>query len=124
MAETSDTVAPLITLAGQATGTTVNSPVQLNPWGRGVVLGINTTIDAAGSYVVNIQGLDVASGSFYTIASTAAIVAPAFSTLTVYPGVTVAANVALSFPLPRTWRVQAVVTTGPITATIGASVCL
>lgn len=124
MAETTETAAPIITLTAQSSGTTVNGPLMTNPWGRGVVVGINTTIDAAGSYVVNIQGLDAASGQFYTLASTAAIVTPAFATLTVYPGVTTAANVAVSAPLPRTWRVQAVVTTGPITATIGASVLL
>jgi hypothetical protein len=122
--ETTDTVGPLITLAAQASGTTVNGPLSVNPWGRGVVVGINTTVDTAGSYVVNLQGLDIASGQFYTIASTAAIAAAAFQTLTVYPGITAAANVAVNFPLPRTWRVQAVVTTGPITATIGASVLL
>jgi hypothetical protein len=123
MAESTDTVAPLLTLTAAAAGT-FNGPLSLNPWGRGVTVGINTTIDAAGSYVVNIQGLDVASGQFYTIASSAALAAAAFTTLTVYPGVTVAANVAISAPLPRTWRIQAVVTTGPITATIGASVML
>lgn len=121
--ETTDTVAPLINLAAQGAGT-VNSPIQCNPWGRGVTVGINTTVDAAGAYVVNVQGLDVASNTFYTLASTAAIAAVGFATLTVYPGVTVAANAAVSAPLPRSWRVQAVVTTGPISATVGATVML
>lgn len=121
--ETTDTLTPLISLAAQGAGT-VNSPIQCNPWGRGVTVGINTTVDAAGSYVVNLQGLDTASNTFYTLASSAAIVATGFASLTVYPGATVAANVAVSAPLPRSWRVQAVVTTGPITATVGASVML
>lgn len=119
--ESTDTVAPLLTLTAQGAGT-VNSPSSVNPWGRGVTIGINTTVDAAGSYLVNIQGLDVASGTFYTIASTAAIAAVGFQTLTVYPGITATANVSVNAPLPRTWRVQAVVTTGPISATVGASV--
>lgn len=123
MAESTDTSAPIITLTAQAAGT-VNGPLMTNPWGRGTTVGINTTVDAAGSYVINIQGYDTASGQFYTLASSAAIVAAGFATLTVYPGVTVAANTAVSAPLPRTWRVQAVVTTGPITATVGASVML
>src|SRR5258708_3041306 len=110
--ETTDTIAPLLNLVAQGSGTTVNGPIQCNPWGRGVTVGINTTVDAAGSYVVNIQGLDTASNTFYTLASSAAIITPAFATLTVYPGVTVAANAAVSAPLPRSWRVQAVVTTG------------
>lgn len=121
--ESTDTVSPLLNLVATGAGT-VNSPIQCNPWGRGVTVGINTTQDAAGSYVVNIQGLDVVSNTFYTIASTAAIAAPGFATLTVYPGVTVAANAAVSAPLPRSWRAQAVVTTGPISATVGASVSL
>lgn len=121
--ESTDTVAPLLNLVAAGAGT-VNSPTQCNPWGRGVTVGINTTVDAAGSYVVNIQGYDVVSQTFYTLASSAAIAAAAFATLTVYPGVTVAANAAVSAPLPRSWRVQAVVTTGPISATVGASVML
>jgi hypothetical protein len=110
-----------LTLTAAASGTTVNSAAYQNPNGHGVILGINTTVDA-GSYVVNCQGQDVASGVWYTIASTAAIVSAVFQTLTVYPAVTAAANVAINLPLPKTWRIQAVVTTGPITATIGASV--
>jgi hypothetical protein len=120
MGESTDTVAPLLTLTAAGAGT-FNGPSSINPWGRGVTLGINTTVDTAGSYVVNIQGLDVASGQFYTICTSAAIAAAGFSTLTVYPGITASAS-AFSAPLPRTWRVQSVVTTGPITATIGASV--
>jgi hypothetical protein len=111
----------LLTLAAQGAGT-VNSAAQSNQYGKGVIVGINTTIDAAGSYLVNIQGQDVASGVWYTIASTAAIVSAVFQQLTVYPGIPVLANVTINAALPRTWRVQAVVTTGPITATIGASV--
>lgn len=121
--ESTDTVSPLLNLVAAGAGT-INSATQCNPWGRGVTLGINTTVDAAGSYVVNIQGYDVVSQQFYTLASTAAVAAAGFATLTVYPGVTVAANSAVSAPLPRSWRVQAVVTTGPITATVGASVML
>jgi len=116
-----DTNAALITLTAQGAGT-VNGADQINTNGRGVVVGINTTVDAAGSYVVNIQGKDIVSGQYYTIATTPAIAAAAFSTLTVYPGITTTANVAVSSVLPRTWRVQAVITAGPITATVGSSV--
>lgn len=116
-----DTAAPALTLTAAGAGT-VNSGPFLNPNGRGVILGINTTTDAAGAYVINLQGQDVASGQWFTIASSPSIVAAAFSTLTVYPGLTAAANVAVNGILPRTWRVQAVVTTGPITATVGAAV--
>jgi hypothetical protein len=116
-----DTNASLLTLAAQGAGT-VNSAAQINTNGRGVVVGINTTVDTAGAYTVNLQGQDVVSGTWYTIASSASVIATGFATLTLYPGITAATNTAVSAPLPRTWRVQAVVTTGPITATIGASV--
>lgn len=111
--------APLVLTAAGAG--TVNGAAQQNVNGRGVVLGINVTVDATGAVVFNLQGQDAVSGQWYTIASSASIVAPGFSTLTVYPGITVASN-AINSVLPRTWRVQAVVTTGPITATVGASV--
>lgn len=118
-----DTNTALVTLTAQGAGT-VNSADQTNTNGRGVVIGINTTVDAAGSYTVAIQGKDVVSGQYYTIpgAITGAIAATGFSTLSVYPGIVAAANAAVSWPLPRTWRVQVVVTAGPITATAGASV--
>lgn len=117
-----DSNTALTTLSAQGAGT-VNSADQTNTNGRGVVLGINTTVDAAGSYTVAIQGKDIVSGQYYTIpgAITAAIAATGFTTLSVYPGIVAAANAAVSWPLPRTWRVQVVVTAGPITATVGAS---
>lgn len=118
-----DSNTAVLTLTAQGAGT-VNSADQLNVNGRGIVLGINTTVDAAGAYTVAVQGKDIASGQYYTIpgAITAAIAATGFTTLSVYPGIVAAANAAVSWPLPRTWRVQVVVTTGPITATIGAAI--
>lgn len=118
-----DANATLVTLAAQGAGT-VNSADQINTNGRGVVIGINTTVDAAGAYTVAIQGKDIVSGQYYTIpgAITGTIAATGFTTLSVYPGIVAAANAAVSWPLPRTWRIQVVVTTGPITATIGAAV--
>ena|SRR5271154_976451 len=121
--ESTDTVASILTLTAAGTGTFNGTP-QLNPWGNGVNIGINTTIDAAGSYLINLQGCDLVSGIYYTIASTPAIVAAGFSLLTVYPGIGTTPATSVNATLPRTWRVQAVVTTGPITATVGASVIL
>jgi hypothetical protein len=118
----SDANAAVLTLTAQGTGT-VNSGDQTNTNGRGVIAGINTTVDAAGAYTLAIQGKDVVSGQYYTIpgAITGTLATTGFTTLAVYPGVVAAANAAVSWPLPRTWRVQAVVTTGPITATVGAA---
>ena len=118
-----DLTTPALALTAAAAGTYNGTP-QLNPNGHTVVLGINTTVDSAGSYVVNLQAQDVASGVWYTIGSTAAIVSAVFQTLTVGSGLAAVANVSVIFPLPRTWRVQAVVTTGPISATVGACVLI
>lgn len=122
-----DSNSAVLTLTAQGAGT-VNSADQLNVNGRGIVLGINTTVDAAGAYTVAIQGKDIVSGQYYTLTTTAAtaitgaIAATGFQTLTVYPGLVGQANTIVNLPLPRTWRVQVVVTTGPITATIGAAI--
>jgi hypothetical protein len=120
-----DSNTALITLTAQGSGT-VNSADQINVNGKGLVIGTNLTVLTAGSLTINIQGKDVVSGQYYTIASSAAIAATGFNNLVVYPGVTpiTATNTVGSFSavLPRTWRVQAVVATGPATATIGASV--
>lgn len=118
-----DANAGLVTISAAGAGT-LNSADFLNINGRGVVLGINTTVDAAGAYTVAIQGKDVVSGQYYTIpgAITGSIAATGFTTLAIYPGIIAAAGAAVSWPLPRTWRIQVVVTTGPITATIGASI--
>jgi hypothetical protein len=121
LADSNYDLSPALTLTGAATGATINSAAFSNPNGRGVIIGISTTVDA-GSYLINVQGQDVASGTWYTLASTAAIVSVVFQTLTVYPGLTAVANATITGILPKTWRIQAVVTTGPITATVGASV--
>lgn len=130
-----DANSTVVTLAAQGAGT-INSPDFVNVNGKGVVIGINTTVDAAGAYTVAIQGKDIVSGQYYTItapgstpvaAISGTIAATGFQQITVYPGITSFAGTptlggAVNMPLPRTWRIQVVVTTGPITATIGASV--
>lgn len=116
-----DAFSSLVTIAAQGAGT-LNSPDIVNTNGKGVNIGINTTVDAAGAYTVSIQGKDIVSGTYYTILTSASIAAAGFVLLSIYPGFTAAANTVANAVLPRTWRVQVVVTTGPITATIGASV--
>ena len=126
-----DSNTAVLTLTAQGTGT-VNSPDQVNTNGKGLTCSVNSTTVTAGSYTVAIQGKDVVSGTYYTLGPTAgaisgAIAAAGFQFMTVYPGATIQAATAtlgpiVSFPLPRTWRLQAVVTTGPVTATVGCSV--
>lgn len=116
-----DTPAALINLL-TAAASTVNSADQINYNGKGVKLGINLTL-TTGTLTIIIQGKDTISGQYYNIASSAALAAPGFTTLQVYPGITTTANVSLSDVLPRTWRVQAVVGVGGgVSATVGGSV--
>ena len=100
---------------------TVASFDQVNNIGRGVILAINVTNINGGTYTVTVQGKDPVSGGYYTLLVSAALAANALTTLTVYPGVTAAANVAASAPLPRIWRVSVTVAAATVTATIGAT---
>ena len=54
-----------------------------------------------------IQGKD-AAGTYYDILASAAVTAISTTVLRVYPGLVAVANGAISFPLPKTWRVEAV----------------
>lgn len=116
-----DANATLVPLAAQGAGT-VNSSDIINTNGKGINIGINTTIDAAGAYTVALQGKDVVSGTYYTILTSATLAATGFVLMSIYPGLVAVANTVANAVLPRTYRIQVVVTTGPITATIGASV--
>ena len=100
----------------------------LNVPGRGY-RGLHLVIDctakagAAPSVVFTIQGEDAASGKFYTILASAAIVAVGTTILRVYPGLVAAANVAANDVLPRSWRVIAThANADSITYSVGASV--
>jgi hypothetical protein len=115
--------AALLNLAAQGAGT-VNSSDQTNFNGRGVQVGINVTAATAMTLTIHIQGKDVASGQYYDMLVSTAIAATGFTRLTLYPGMTNAANVMQNDVLPRTWRVQAVVTGTSVSATVGASVIL
>lgn len=107
-----------------AGASTVNSADQTNPNGRGVQIGINLTTMTTATVTVNIQGKDKASGVYYTILSSAALVATGFTNMTVYPGAATTANASSPQPLPRVWRVQTVIVGGSaaVTGTVGASV--
>jgi hypothetical protein len=113
----------LVTSTAQGAGTQV-SPDQVNINCRGIVVGVNITV-AGGTptYTVKIQGKDPVSGQYYDLLTSAALASVAFTALTLYPGVTVAANVAVSAPLPSQWRISVTTggTTPAITATISAT---
>ena len=115
----------LVTLTAAGAGTT-NSPDQVNAGGRGVVVVADITA-VAGTIAVTvaIQGKDAASGKYYTLLTSASLTGTGTTILTVYPGLTAAANVTVTNVLPRTWRV--VVTSGAgitpaVTMTVGACI--
>lgn len=107
------------TLTAQAAGTVV-STTQKNINARGLMLGINITA-VTGSLTVTVQGVDPVSGGTFTLLVSAALAAVAKTLLMIYPGATTSANVVASQPLPRSWNVSSLVTTGPVSAVISAS---
>lgn len=113
-------------ITGTAATATVTGTDQTNYNARGVVVVYDcTAVTAAGSFTVSIQGKDAASGKYYTILTGAARSTTGTDVLTIYPGVTVAANTAVSTVLPRVWRVVATYNSGTDqTFTVGASVIL
>lgn len=95
-------------LASGARTSTNNSGSLSNFAARGVHVIVDVTaVTAAPSTVFTIEGFDVVSGKWYVLLTSAAIATVSTTLLTVYPGVTVTANVSASQVLPRTWRVVA-----------------
>lgn len=96
-----------------------------NPFWRGVQIGVNITsiTGTSPSLTVVVEGFNEASNSYYTLLQSAALTTADFTLLTVYPGVTAAANVSASQALPNTWRVRYVIagTTPSVSATVGAN---
>lgn len=102
-----------------------NSATQTNHSASGVVLFINVSaIAGTPTLTVQLQVQDPISTTWFNVpgAVTASITGVSFTVLTVYPGVTVAANSAISYPLPRTWRVAWTIggTTPSLTFSVGA----
>lgn len=74
---------------------------------KGVMLIIDATASAATpSVVVTIDGV-AASGNAYNILTSAAITGTGRTVLKIYPGITAAANVAVSDVVPQTIKVTA-----------------
>lgn len=89
---------------------------------RGLHLIIDVTaINLTPSITVKIQGKDPLSGKYYDLITSAAITAVGTTVLKVYPGITAAANLAVSDVLPPTWRVSiAHANANSITYSVGA----
>jgi hypothetical protein len=106
---------------------TYDSDVMYNPGAKGVRLFIAISDPgAAGTVTVSIQVKDPVTDAFVTItgATSTALAAAATTTLTVFPGITVSANVDLSNHVGPEWRVRAVVAANAVVFSIGADYLL
>jgi hypothetical protein len=95
-------------LASAARTVTINSADLTNFNSPGVVVTVDVTVAGTGSITVSLQYKDTLSGQYKTLLTSAAITTISTTTLVLFPGVTVAANLAASHPLPRIWRVNVV----------------
>lgn len=113
-------------LSSAARTATVASADQANETRRGVNVLIKVTaIVSSPSVVFTVQGKDATTGDYYDLLSSAAITGTGTTVLRVYPGNVAVANLAISYPLPRVWRVNCVHGNGDsITYSVGACVLL
>ena len=75
--------------------------------GAVIVFNVGAVSGTTPTMVLKLQGSSDGGTTFYDLpnAATVSITATGVYVLSVYPGVTVAANAAVSHPMPRTWRV-------------------
>ncbi len=97
----------LVLAARTATPTKQNKANTVKARGAVIVIDV-TAIAATPSVVFTVQGFDSASGKYYTILASAAIVGTGTTILRVYPGLTAAANLVASDVMPRIWAIDAV----------------
>lgn len=103
-----------------ATGT-VTSPI-IYTAGAALVVFINITNFGAGTLTVSVFGVDPVSGNSSLLLASAALGANALTMLQIAPGLPVTANASINALVPRQIKIQVVTATGPVVASIGASV--
>ena len=87
---------------------TGNSLDQRNPMQKGAVITIDmTAVPTVDTVTFTVEGKDPISGKYYTILTSAAIVAVSTVILRVYPALVAIANLTVNDVLPDTWRVVA-----------------
>lgn len=113
-------------LASAARTASADSGDIVNYNGRGIQVVVDVTVDpASASFTTQIQVKDISSGKYITVLTSVAINGVGTTRLTVYPGITVAANVSASDLISRTWKVTTTHVDGDsITYSIGASIIL
>lgn len=113
-------------ISASAATATQNGTDQTNYNHRGVIVVYDATaVTGSGSFTIAIQGKDPVSGKYYALLTGTARSTTGTDVLTVYPGITAAANTAASMVLPRTWRVVATYNSGTNqTFTVSAALIL
>jgi hypothetical protein len=95
----------LLTSAARTTTTSASPPTNnFNARGVWVVLNI-TVVPGADTVTLKIEARDTVSGLYVTLLTGAAQVGTGTTEYSLYPGVTETANVDVSRPLPRNWRI-------------------
>lgn len=117
---TSTSGATLAAAAVGGNGTDISTGGRI---GCKLVIDVTAISGTTPTLTVTLQGKDPVSGKYYNILSSAAISTVSTTVLTVYPGLTAAANATASDILPGTVRVVTAVagTTPAVTATVGLS---
>jgi hypothetical protein len=119
-------IGALITHSAASAGENGDDQTNISARGVAVVVDITAITGTSPTLTVTIEGKDTASGKYYTLLASVALSATGTTVLTVYPGLSAAANSVANDVLPRTWRVKtAIGGTGPsVTATVGACTIL
>lgn len=116
----------LLASASYGVGTQL-SPTQTNVNARGVIVILNITVIGTGTVTIHIEGVDPVSGQAYDLLIAAAAAgANGTFTYVCYPGASSngASTLAAPLPLPRSWRIAAIVATGAVTFSVSAATIL
>lgn len=110
-------------LTSGARTTTQTSSDLTNYNSKGLKVVLDMTNVGTGNVTLTINGKDSISGKYYPILTGAAVSTNSTNVYTVYPGVTVAANAAVSDVIPRTYQVVVTANNAnSATYSVGASV--
>lgn len=121
--EVADVNVEEILLLSAARTASVNSAdfTNLSSTGIHVVIDV-TAVPSVETMTFTLQGKDQASGKYYDLLVSAALVATGTVVLKVYPGLTAVANLTATDILPKTYRIKVVNSaSGSFTYSVGAS---
>jgi len=82
-----------------------DTPFYVARKGLQVIINV-TSVTATPSVVPTIDGYEEQTGVYYNLLTGAAITATGVTVLTLYPGITAVANIAVSNFLPPVWRLK------------------